>query len=141
MVLIVAAVLVVATGAVFGVTALTGDAGSGDQRADAGRKERRPPPLDPSSVSVAVLNGTSVPGLADQTADIVQRAGFGRGTIANDSEASAESVVLFADGEQQAARAVGKELDISQLEPVDATTESLAGEADVVVIVGADQTR
>ena len=141
-VLIVAAVLVVATGVAFGVSALTG-AGEGarDQAANADRGDARDrPPLDPSTVTVAVLNGTSTIGAAQQTADIVQGAGFARGTVANDSEPSAESAVLFAEGEQQAAREVGKELDISQVEPIDATTEGLAGEADVVVVVGADRT-
>lgn len=141
-VLIVAAVLVVATGAAFAVSALTG-AGEGarDQAADADRGGSRDrPPLDPSTVTVAVLNGTSTVGAAQQTADIVQGAGFTRGTVANDSEPSAESAVLFAKGQQQAAREVGKELDISQVEPIDATTEGLAGDADVVVVVGADRT-
>jgi hypothetical protein len=135
--------VVVSAGAVFAVTALVGegdDSPSADVADDGGAAGGAAGPLDPSTITVAVLNGTDVAGLAAQVADIVESAGFQRGNVANATEqASAESAVLYADGARGAARQVGQELGIAQIEPVDQQSESLAGTADVVVIVGADQ--
>jgi hypothetical protein len=141
-VLLVAGALVLATGAAFGIAAI---AGGGDEAApdsaaqpDAGASAGAP--LDPSTIEVAVLNGTSVSGAAESVAGTVEQAGFQIGNVANATEqTSAESAVLFADGARRAAREVGRELSISQLEPLDPETQSLAGTADVAVIVGADQ--
>lgn len=97
-------------------------------------------PVDPSAVTVAVLNATSVPGLAAQIGDTIEAAGFERGNVANATDQqAAESAVLYADGEKAAAREVAKELGISQTQPIDPESQSLAGDATVVVVVGADQ--
>lgn len=141
LILLAACAVVLFTGGVAGVTLLT--------RADpapknAGRNEAAKPergPIDPSTVTVAVLNGTTVPGLAQQTAGIVEQAGFRPGNVANSTQASAESAVLFAGGNRPAAREVGRELDVSQVEPIDPETQALAGDADVVVLVGADRSQ
>jgi hypothetical protein len=137
--LILAGVVVLGAAGV-GIATLSGEEDVADS--GSGGAERQAQPLDPSTVSVSVLNGTSVPGLAAQIADSVESAGFQRGNVANATEtASAESAVLFAEGARQAARQVGRELDVSQVEPLDPESEALAGNADVVVIVGADQTQ
>lgn len=141
LVLIGACVVVLFTGGVAGVTLLTrGDAEpQSAAREEPAKRERAP--IDPSTVTVAVLNGTSIPGLAQQTADIVEQAGFRPGNIANSTQASAESAALFAEGARPAARQVGRELDISQVEPIDPEMQALAGDADVVVLVGADRSQ
>jgi hypothetical protein len=137
-VLIAAAALVLGTGGVVAIWALgDGDEGSTERAAEGG--DRPSAPLDPSTITVAVLNGTSVAGAADQVANVVESAGYQRGTVDNAAESSAESAVLFAEGAKPAARQVGRELDISQLELIDSETEELVGTADVSVVVGADR--
>ena len=97
-------------------------------------------PLDPARITVAVLNGTSVPGLAASIGDSVKAAGFKLGNIDNAPEQAAnESAVLYAAGNEPAAQAVAKELDIAQVGQIDAGTQSQAGNAQVVVVVGPDQ--
>jgi hypothetical protein len=92
-------------------------------------------------VTVAVLNGTTVPGLAKQVGERVESHGFTLGTVANATDQEqqrAESVVLFAPGHEREAQAVNKRLNIGQREPVDPASQELAGDATVVVIAGAD---
>ena len=91
-------------------------------------------------MTVAVLNGTTVPGLAARVSDEVQSAGFEVGTVANSSDQQrAESVILFSPGHEREAAAVSRRLDIAQREPIDAATQGLAGDATVVVVTGADR--
>ena len=91
------------------------------------------------SVTVAVLNGTTVPGLAARLRDQIAAAGFKKGTIDDfpDKQLTG-SVVQYAPGHQAAAKAVGRRLGISQREPVTAEGRALAGDATVIVIAGAD---
>jgi hypothetical protein len=90
---------------------------------------------------VAVLNGTTVTGLAAQFADKVEQEGFKRGNTNNalTQGQQAESVVEYADGNVKQAELVGKKLGITQVEKIDPQTQTLAGDATVTVIVGADK--
>ena len=91
---------------------------------------------------VAVLNGTTVPGLAAQIGDSIERQGFQLGTVTNFiDQQRAESVVKYAPGAEREAADVGKRLKISQREPIDAESQGLAGDATVVVVAGADKTQ
>jgi LytR cell envelope-related transcriptional attenuator len=102
----------------------------------------RETPIDPADVTVAVLNGTTVPGLAAQLGDKIAGQGFKLGTVTNNfDQERAESVVLFASGAEREAADVSRRLDIAQREPVDPDSQSLAGDATVVVVAGADQTQ
>jgi hypothetical protein len=113
---------------------------NGGEERQNGERRRRRPAIDPSSVTVAVLNGTTVPGLAARVSDEVQSAGFEVGTVANSSDQQrAESVILFSPGHEREAAAVSRRLDIAQREPIDAATQGLAGDATVVVVTGADR--
>nr|MBA2421462.1 LytR C-terminal domain-containing protein [Thermoleophilaceae bacterium] len=107
------------------------------------RPPRRRASVDPASVTVSVLNGTSIPGLAAQIGDDVEAKGFQLGNVTNASDQGVrnESVVFFATGGEREAIAVGRALDISQREAIDAQTQSLAGDARVVVLAGSDKTR
>jgi hypothetical protein len=143
-----AALVVLAIGA-FGVAELLGgddsgtsdggglsSSGSGD---DSGGGQ---PAIDPSQVTVAVLNGTTVPGLAATVGDKIAGEGFQLGTVTNNfDQERAESVVLYAPGAEREAAAVSRRLDVSQREPIDPDSQSLAGDASVVVVAGADQNR
>ena len=83
----------------------SGRRGEGD--GEGGQQRRNRPAIDPATVTVAVLNGTTVPGLAARVSDEVQSAGFEVGTVANSSDQQrAESVILFAPGHEREAAAV-----------------------------------
>jgi hypothetical protein len=138
---------------VAGVIALTGDSsGSHKSKASAvklpkGTKSSKGTssksavaPVDPASITVAVLNGTQVTGLAGTTGQKVTAAGFRLGNVATASQQAprAESVVLYRAGASRQARTVARKLSISQIEPADSQSEALAGTATVIVVVGAD---
>ena len=98
--------------------------------------------VEPSSVTFSVLNGTQTDGLAKQVADKLEAEGFRRGNVTNATEQQkAESVVLYAQGHRREAAVVARKLGITQIEPVDPASQSLAGDATVIIIVGADQTQ
>jgi hypothetical protein len=133
--------------ATYGVSRLVGrDAGdhSGKTQAiDNGLSrtpERSGVAVKPGTVTVAVLNGTTVNGLAAALRDQIAAAGFKKGTINVFSDQQlAESVVEYAPGHQAEAKAVGRIVGISQREPVTANSRALTGDATVIVIAGADK--
>ena len=98
------------------------------------------PAIDPGTVKVAVLNATNTTGLAARIGSRLQSAGFQTGNLTNAAErARAESVVMYKDGKEAEARAVARRLDIASREPIDPASSALAGDASVVVILGADK--
>ena len=137
--------------AAYGASQLLGDDDGGGESqesasADGARdgsgqgKPHKTGAVKPASVTVAVLNGTTVPGLAATLSDEVSAAGFKVGTITNFSDQQlAESVVQFASGHEAEARAVSRRLGITQREPVNPSSQALAGDATVIVIAGADK--
>jgi LytR cell envelope-related transcriptional attenuator len=142
------ALLVLGGAATYGVTQLTGDDGSDNSRNaqannDNGlpnKPKRNGAAVEPGNVTVAVLNGTTVPGLAATLRDQIAAAGFKKGIINDFSDQQlAESVVQYAPGHQGEANAVSRRLGISQSEPVTADSRALAGDATVIVIAGADK--
>jgi hypothetical protein len=140
--------LVFGGAAAYGVTQLTGDDGgdnSGNAQANndnglPNKPKRNGAAVKPGNVTVAVLNGTTVPGLAAALRDQIAAAGFRKGTINDYSDQQlAESVVQYAPGHQAEAKAVSRRVGISQCEPVTADSRALAGDATVIVIAGADK--
>ncbi|NLT06661.1 MAG: LytR C-terminal domain-containing protein [Solirubrobacterales bacterium] len=114
-----------------------GDGGAGGNGGGGGAADE---PVDPAQVTVAVLNGTTVAGLAATIGDQVGDEGFVLGTVTNSfDQERAESVVLYAPGAEAEAAEVGRRLGISQREQIDAESQALAGDATVVVVAGADQ--
>jgi hypothetical protein len=104
-----------------------------------------PPPVARAGVKVAVLNGTTVPGLAAQVADQLQTGGFGRGQVTNAADQQrAETTVQYSSSQRRAADEVARILKIpkTRVKPLDANTQAIAGpDAVVVVTVGADRTQ
>lgn len=98
-------------------------------------------PTTRATTTVAVFNGTTITGLASGIADKVQAGGFKRGSTGNDTnQQRATSLVLYTREARAEGREAGKLLRISDVRPIDAETQALAGgNADVVVIVGLDQ--
>ena len=156
LVLVIAGILIFAGAAAFGVSELTsddtsgggtpaaggggssgGDQASGDEQGGGKKKS----PIDPANVTVAVLNGTTVPNLALSVGERVTGKGFQLGTVANTADQQqqrAESVVLFSPGHRDEATAVSRRLGIPQRQPIDPASQGIAGDATVVIIAGAD---
>jgi len=101
----------------------------------------KPGAVDPGEVDVAVLNGTSVPGLAAKVGDDVRVNGFRLGAVTNSRDQFDQTVVRYAPGQQRAAKKVAHDLGVKPLQPIDRQTERTAGDADVVVIAGADRAK
>ena len=154
LVLAIAGILILGGAGVFGITELSSDdegggtpAGNSNSASVTGGEvegenaQNRRKPVVPANVTVAVLNGTTVPNLALGVGERVQNQGFTLGTVANSADQEqqrAESVVMFAPGHRREAAAVSRRLKITQRQPIDAASQELAGDATVVVIAGAD---
>jgi hypothetical protein len=155
-VLALAGVLIVGGAAAFGVNELVGEdegggAVQGDRQAAQGgddgggggeeRRRRGGGGVNPANVTVAVLNGTTVPGLAATIMDQAEEAGFRAGTVANflPNQQLGESVVQYTPGHERDAAAVSRRLGVAQREAVNPSSQELAGDATVVVLVGADK--
>ena len=150
LVLAIVGVLVVGGAAAFGLTELSKKEAPPPRHQQAATndtpkkttKQKKAAPINPRNVTVSVLNGTTVPGLAAQIGDRVTALGFQLGNVTNSGDQQrAESVVLFAPGAQREAAFVGRKLGIAQREPIDPQSQTLAGDARLVVITGADKTR
>jgi hypothetical protein len=108
------------------------------RRAGGGTSARRGG-IVPGRVTVSILNGTTVGGLAAELGDKLQAQGFRLGNVTNSTDQQrAESVVLFAPGAEREGAEVGRRLKIDQREPIDPESQTLAGDASVVVIAGGD---
>jgi hypothetical protein len=94
--------------------------------------------VKPGEIEVAVLNGTSVPGLAATYGDKVEKKGFELGAVTNSSQSFETSVVMFKQGRKPEAKEVAKQLQIKKLEPMSNEVAQVSGEANVSVIVGED---
>jgi LytR cell envelope-related transcriptional attenuator len=96
--------------------------------------------VEPGTVTVAVLNGTTVDGLAAALGEQVAAAGYTKGTINvfSDQQLS-QSIVEYTPGHLAAAKAVGRIVAISQYQPVTARARALVADATVIVIAGADK--
>jgi hypothetical protein len=94
-----------------------------------------------SEVTVAVLNGTSVNGLAGKISSDVEASGYRPGRISSTEPGFAKTVVLYAEGQRRAAQKVARDLGVDKeaVEPLDRESARLAGDADVVVIAGEDR--
>ncbi len=101
----------------------------------------------PSSVTVAVLNGTATSGLAQRVATELSSAGYKKAFVGNASDQTrTATVVAYTRGHKKAALAVAKSLKLgpASVQPIDASTQAVACPganacADkVVVTVGTD---
>jgi len=104
-----------------------------------------PAPVSRGDVTVAVLNGTTVPGLARGAATRLQNAGFKIGTVTNaPDQARSATFVAYQPGHQAEANVVAKLIHVGTdaVKPIDQSTAVVAGQdAFVVVTVGSDQSQ
>lgn len=94
--------------------------------------------VKPGEIEVAVLNGTSVPGLAASFGEKVEAKGFEAGAVTNSSQTFENSVVMFKPGHEPEAKMVSKRISIPKLEPMTAEIVEVARKANVAVVVGED---
>jgi hypothetical protein len=152
---VVGALLVVAAAAVFAIIQLTGnESPTPPARTVAGNSIAQPKSTaaapstsarDRARTTIAVLNGTTVQGLARAVADKLQKAGYRIGTVTNaaDQQRSATQVA-YRPGDLRMARDTARTIHVGgdAVVPIDQVTAATAGsQAEVVVTVGADQTR
>ena len=108
-----------------------------------GGQERGPRPgaIDPADVTVAVLNGTSVSGLAGNVGSDLKSAGFVLGAVTSTDPGVAQTRVLYAEGQKAAAQKVAKRLGVpdERIARFDREARRLAGDAHVVVVAGEDR--
>jgi hypothetical protein len=93
--------------------------------------------------TVAVLNGTAVPGLARGVSNRLQNSKFKIGNVTNAADQSrSATLVEYSPGHLAEAQSVAKAIDVGKdaIQKLDPGSRAIAGEAaSVVVIVGADQ--
>jgi hypothetical protein len=118
---------------------------TGSPSAGSGDSGNKTTPVSRGDVTVAVLNGTTVPGLARGAATKLQSAGFKIGNVTNaPDQARSATLVTYQPGHQAEARVVARLIGVGAdaVKPIDPSTQVVAGqEAFVVVTVGADQSR
>jgi hypothetical protein len=125
--------LVVAGGVAYAVVNGSSDEGrSGTGGGQAAAK------LKPSEIEVAVLNGTSVAGLAATYGDKVEGKSFDLGAVSNTDQPFDASVVMFERGHKPEAQKVAKQLQISELALMSPEVEIASEGAKVAVVVGED---
>jgi hypothetical protein len=97
----------------------------------------------PGSYKVAVLNGTTVPGLARGVANRLQNTKFAIGNVTNAAtQDRSATLVEFAPGHRAEADAVAKAIDVGRdaIQELSPGSKTIAGDqATVVVTVGSDQ--
>jgi hypothetical protein len=145
--------IVVALAAIVIVVVLLGSGGGpkGNSAASAGSSSPPPsanssathPAPAPSSITVAVLNGTTTTGLAGQLSAKLVGDGFAKGSVADaPSQTAATTTVGYTKGNKAAADEVAKRLRISlaRVVPVtsanDATASAAGTHPQVVVTIG-----
>jgi hypothetical protein len=119
---------------IFGADRLLNDNSGPEQRAP------KPGAVVPHDVTVAVLNGTSVPALAPKVADDVTANKFQLGNVGSSRKEYDQTVVMYEPGQKKAADKLAHDLGVNPVQKIDRPNQQAAGDADVVVIAGKDRT-
>jgi hypothetical protein len=127
-----------------GTPSADSDAGSSPAKTTGGSNSATPAAAPaPGSYTVAVLNGTTVPGLARGVANRLQNTKFKIGNVTNAAtQDRSATLVEFAAGHRAEADAVAKAIDVGRdaIQPLSPGSKTIAGDqATVVVTVGSDQ--
>ena len=108
----------------------------------AAEERQAPEPIRRGEVTVAVLNGTTIAGLAARTAERLQKSGYKLGKVADAPVQNRSATLInYADGAQRAARDVAKVVKVGSdaITRMDAGTQLQDENARVIVTVGSDQ--
>jgi hypothetical protein len=85
--------------------------------APASREPATPEPAPRPSVEVEVLNASGTPGLAADTAEAAEQAGWTVSSVGNWQYGASHEAVYYPEGEEDAARKLADDLDIDAVEP------------------------
>jgi hypothetical protein len=124
--------LLIAAGVVYAITSGGSEGAKGNDQANTAKS------IKPGEIEVAVLNGTSVAGLAATYGEEIEKKGFEAGPVTNSSETFEKSVVMFKPGHEPEAKMVAKRISIPKLEPMSGEIARAAQKANVAVVVGED---
>jgi hypothetical protein len=118
--------------------------GATPDNADGAAAAKTPAPVDRKAVPLAVLNGTTVTGLARAAADKLTKKGYNEpNVVTNDTtnQARPTTQVYYEVKARAAALDVAKVLGVptAQVKAMDANARALADRAQVAVFVGADK--
>ena len=136
-VLFVVFVLVVG-GVAYAVLNNGSDSGAKTSKGNGNRRKAGTGQVKPGEIEVAVLNGTSVTGLAASWGDKIENKGFELGAVTNTRSTFEESVVMFEPGAKPEAKEVAERLSIKNVEPMIPEVAEVSNEAKVSVVVGED---
>jgi hypothetical protein len=129
--------VLVAGGVVYAVSnSGSSSGGSGSSGANASKQTAKK--VKPGEIEVAVLNGTSVTGLAATWGDKIETKGFELGAVTNTNSTFEDSVVMFEPGSKSEAKEVAERLAIAKVEPMTAEVKEVSNKAKVSVVVGED---
>ncbi len=118
---------------------LNNGSGSSDaQGAGSSGKQAAAKKVKPGEIEVAVLNGTSVSGLAATWGDKVEEKGFELGAVTNSESEFEDSVVMFENGSKPEAKEVAKRLQIKKVQPMTPEVAGVSNDAKVSIVVGED---
>jgi hypothetical protein len=95
--------------------------------------------VNPADVTVAVLNGTSVNGLAGKVGSDIEASGYVLGAVTNTTPDYKKTVVMYADKQKPAALKVAGDIGVKEVSELDRALRDVVGDADVVVIAGEDR--
>ncbi len=102
--------------------------------------EASAPATNPAETRVVVLNATETAGLAHRLSGNLQQGGYALAeALAGTPAARSTSVVQYTAGHRTDAEHVAQTLEISQVQPLEASVATLASGATVVVIAGQDK--
>jgi hypothetical protein len=124
--------VLIAAGVVYAVTS------GGDEGAQGSARANTAKAIVPGEIDVAVLNGTSVAGLAATYGEKIEDKGFEAGPVTNSSETFESSVVMYRAGHEPEAKMVAKRIAIPRLQPMSGEIAKAAETANVAVVVGED---
>jgi LytR cell envelope-related transcriptional attenuator len=99
--------------------------------------------VTPGAISVSVLNGTEINGLAHRIAASLQEKGYKRATALDGHPPGAypKTIVEYESGHSADARSIAQALDISasEVQPMQAAMLPLISGATVAIVAGEDQ--
>jgi hypothetical protein len=131
---IVAAVLIVGAGAAYAGTNLLG----GDDTPTRANNNRQAAGLKPAQIKADVLNGTggAEVGLAAEYAAALESRGFKVGSTGDAPSTFEESIVMYAQGNEAAAKQVARAIDIAETGLITNEVSAVTSGSDVTAVIG-----
>jgi hypothetical protein len=131
---IVAAVLIVGAGAAYAGTTLLG----GDDTPTKAANNRQGAAVKPGQIRVDVLNGTggAEVGLAAEYAAALESSGFQVGATGDAPSTFDESIVMFTQGNEAAAKQVGRAIDIADTGLITSEVAAVTSGSEVTAVIG-----